>query len=61
MLVLLMINAVLTHATARAARIRTLGDWMPEPGKNVPTVSATGKDEESGEDQAQRQRQKNES
>jgi multicomponent Na+:H+ antiporter subunit G len=29
------VNPVLTHATARAARIRRLGDWKPAPGEEV--------------------------
>ena len=33
---LLLMNAVLSHATARAARIRELGAWEPQPGEHVP-------------------------
>jgi monovalent cation/proton antiporter MnhG/PhaG subunit len=29
---LLVTNPVLTHATARAARVRQLGGWEPDPG-----------------------------
>jgi monovalent cation/proton antiporter MnhG/PhaG subunit len=29
-------NAVLTHATARAARIRELGKWTPDPKEHIP-------------------------
>jgi len=34
--VLLLINSVLTHATARAARVRKLGHWTPDPKENIP-------------------------
>ncbi len=34
-LVLLLINAVLTHATARAARVREFGHWTVDPSENV--------------------------
>jgi multisubunit Na+/H+ antiporter MnhG subunit len=34
--VLLLINAVLAHATARAARVRDLGHWTPDPKEKVP-------------------------
>jgi len=37
--VLLMVNAVLTHATARAARIREFGHWLPNPKENIPGAS----------------------
>lgn len=33
--VLFLMNAVLTHATARAARVRELGHWQPAPGENI--------------------------
>jgi monovalent cation/proton antiporter MnhG/PhaG subunit len=36
---LLLINAVLTHATARAARIRELGRWTADPKENIPGTS----------------------
>lgn len=29
--VLCLVNAVLTHATARAARVRQFGHWLPSP------------------------------
>jgi monovalent cation/proton antiporter MnhG/PhaG subunit len=32
---LLLINAVLTHATARAARVRQFGHWIPKLGENI--------------------------
>ncbi len=34
-LILLLNNAVLTHATARAARIREHGQWQPLPDEKV--------------------------
>jgi monovalent cation/proton antiporter MnhG/PhaG subunit len=34
-LVLLFMNAVLTHATARAARLRTFGHWTPDPNEDI--------------------------
>lgn len=34
-MVLLLINAVLTHATARAARVRELGHWQPAPEEHI--------------------------
>jgi multisubunit Na+/H+ antiporter MnhG subunit len=34
-MVLLLINAVLTHATARAARVRALGHWQPAPEEHI--------------------------
>lgn len=34
--VLLLINSVLTHATARAARVRELGHWTPDPQEKIP-------------------------
>jgi len=34
--VLLLNNAVLTHATARAARVRELGHWTPDPNEKIP-------------------------
>ena len=33
--VLFLMNAVLTHATARAARVRELGRWQPEAGERI--------------------------
>ncbi len=35
-IVLTMMNGVATHATARAARIREHGTWVPVPGEHVP-------------------------
>ena len=34
--VLLLINAVLTHATARAFRVQALGDWKVKDGETFP-------------------------
>jgi monovalent cation/proton antiporter MnhG/PhaG subunit len=33
--VLFIMNAVLTHATARAARVRRFGRWQPQPGDDI--------------------------
>ncbi len=35
-------NAVLTHATARAARIRELGHWTPDPKEHIPGAVGRG-------------------
>ena len=35
-IVLLLINAVLTHATARAFRVQALGDWKVRKGETFP-------------------------
>ena len=40
-LVLLAINSVVTHATARAFRTRDLGHWEPQPGDGVERVPKT--------------------
>ena len=34
-LVLLLVNAVVSHATARAARVRELGQWTPTPEEHI--------------------------
>jgi monovalent cation/proton antiporter MnhG/PhaG subunit len=34
-LVLLLVNAVLTHATAKANRVRELGHWTPDPKEHI--------------------------
>lgn len=34
-IVLFLMNAVLTHATARAARVRRLGHWQPAEGEKI--------------------------
>ncbi len=53
-LVLLMINAVLTHATARAARVRVLGHWTPNPDEHIEGTKGRGGH------QSQQERQENE-
>jgi len=40
--VLLLVNAVLTHATARAARIRLYGHWSPQTDEHIPTTQSSG-------------------
>lgn len=52
-----LINAVLTHATARAARTREHGEWKPQPGEHIPIVNRPGKYVEVTEEEA-RERQK---
>lgn len=39
--VLLAINSVVTHATARAFRTRDLGRWQPQPGDEVERMHAS--------------------
>ena len=34
-LVLLLVNAVISHATARAARVREFGQWPPTPDEHI--------------------------
>lgn len=41
-LVMLLINAILTHATARAARVRTLGHWSSDPHEQLPGTDGSG-------------------
>jgi monovalent cation/proton antiporter MnhG/PhaG subunit len=41
-IVLLLINAVLTHATARACRVRELGHWTPDANENIPGMQELG-------------------
>ncbi len=48
-LVLLLINAVLTHATARAARVRTLGHWTPDPSEHIHGTEGLGGQEHQQE------------
>jgi monovalent cation/proton antiporter MnhG/PhaG subunit len=50
----LLMNAVLTHATARAARVRNLGHWTPNPDEQIHGSGG------AGERSHQRQRSKNE-
>ena len=40
-LILLLVNAVLTHATARAARVRKFGDWVPTPEEYIEGASGS--------------------
>jgi len=40
--VLLLMNAVLTHATARAARVRDLGHWQPAEGEKIAGLEQIG-------------------
>jgi monovalent cation/proton antiporter MnhG/PhaG subunit len=42
--VIFFMNPILTHATARAARVHRLGQWQPKPEDNIPVI---------GEDQPQ--------
>lgn len=37
--VLILVNAVVTHATARAARIREYGNWTPTPEEHIPAAN----------------------
>ena len=39
-LVLFFMNATLTHATARADRVRKLGHWTADPKENIPVVKS---------------------
>ncbi len=41
-LVLFFMNATLTHATARAARVRQLGHWTADPEENIPVAKPGG-------------------
>ncbi|MFB3917113.1 MAG: cation:proton antiporter [Terriglobales bacterium] len=47
--VLLLMNSVLTHATARAARVRKLGHWTPQPGEQIEGTKGRGGSERQGE------------
>ncbi len=38
--VLLLVNAIVTHATARAARVRSLGHWSSDPHEQTPGTEA---------------------
>ena len=40
-LVIFLMNAVLTHATARAARVRRLGHWAPDPKEHIAGGAST--------------------
>ena len=41
-LVLFWANPALSHAIARAARVRRLGDWKPTPGEKMEVVEGSG-------------------
>ncbi len=41
--VLLLINAVVTHATARAKRVRQHGDWTPRPEEHIEGAQEEGR------------------
>jgi monovalent cation/proton antiporter MnhG/PhaG subunit len=43
-LVLLAINSVVAHATARAFRTRALGHWEPRPGDGVERIARDGEE-----------------
>jgi multisubunit Na+/H+ antiporter MnhG subunit len=36
--VLFVMNSILTHATARAFRIRRVGRWRPQPEEGIPVI-----------------------
>ncbi len=40
--ILLAINSVVTHATARAFRVREIGHWQPRDGDSVEFLSTQG-------------------
>ena len=42
-LVLFWVNPALSHATARAARIRRLGDWKPSDKEHIEVVDGAAK------------------
>ena len=41
-IVLFLMNAILTHATARAARVRALGHWQPAEGEKIAGLDQIG-------------------
>ncbi len=41
-IVIFVMNAVLTHATARAARVRALGHWTADPKERIPGTAGRG-------------------
>ena len=43
-IVLILMNAVLAHATASAVRIRRLGHWTPDPDEQIRADSGRGGD-----------------
>lgn len=42
-LLLLLVNAVLTHATAKANRVRELGHWAPDPKEHIEGAGGRGR------------------
>lgn len=42
-IILFLTNATLSHATARAIRLRDLGHWSPKPDEQLPLVDVEGK------------------
>lgn len=42
-IVLILMNAVLTHATARAARVRDLGHWQPAEREKIEGLDQIGR------------------
>lgn len=53
-----LINAVLTHATARAARTRGHGEWKPQPGEHIEIVNEPGRTVEVTEEEARERRRR---
>lgn len=41
-LILFLMNAVLSHATARAIRLRRVDHWAPTPDEDIPIVNDRG-------------------
>lgn len=48
LLALLFTNAVLAHATARAARVRDLGHWQPAEGEKIAGLEQIGGERRKG-------------
>jgi monovalent cation/proton antiporter MnhG/PhaG subunit len=44
--ILFLMNPVLAHATARAARVRQFRDWVPAPGEKIPGVDQIEKSQQ---------------
>lgn len=47
--VLFLMNAVLTHATARAARVRELGHWQPAKGEKIEGLEQVAGERQKGD------------
>lgn len=47
-IVLFLMNAVLTHATARAARVRDYGHWQPAEGEKIAGLEQIGGGRQNG-------------